>query len=167
MNTTLASARLLLRPCALTDVELLVQHWSQPGVRRYLFDDRATNHEEVTGFVAQSLNTFAERGFGLWVVLDKESGDFCGVCGFMDKDGTPDLLFSVEPEYQGKGLATESGARVIAYACAELGIRQIVATVDKPNLDSIRVLEKLGMQRTEEKLVSGNALLFYSYVAVV
>jgi RimJ/RimL family protein N-acetyltransferase len=85
----------------------------------------------------------------------------------MDKDGTPDLLFSVEPEYQGKGLATESGARVIAYACAELGIRQIVATVDKPNLDSIRVLEKLGMQRTEEKLVSGNALLFYSYVAVV
>jgi RimJ/RimL family protein N-acetyltransferase len=38
----------------------------------------------------------------------------------------------------------------------------VVATVDKPNVASIRVLEKLRMSMTGEKLINGNPILYYS-----
>jgi RimJ/RimL family protein N-acetyltransferase len=36
-----------------------------------------------------------------------------------------------------------------------------MATVDKPNTASIKVLEKLGMSLLEERLINGSPILFY------
>ncbi len=92
--------------------------------------------------------------------IGKDDGKFRGVCGFSEKDGVPDLLFSIEPESWGNGLATESADCIIAYAFSDLGERQIVATVDKTNTISIKALEKIGMTLQEERLISGNPILF-------
>jgi [ribosomal protein S5]-alanine N-acetyltransferase len=167
MSTALESTRLRLRPCAAADVVRLVEHWSQPSVRRFLFDDQITNADEVAGFIEQSERNFAELGFGLWTLTDKADERFCGVCGFLAKEGTPDLLFSIEPAHWGKGLATEAARSVIKYAFDKLGVPQIIASVDQPNTVSIVVLEKLGMQRTEEKLTHGNPILSYVLTATV
>lgn len=162
MNHVHASANLKLRPCSEADIDLLLNHWTKPAVRRFLFDDRITDRETVAGFVRASATTFKALGFGLWLLADKVTGGFRGVCGFMEKDNNPDLLFSIEPAYWGKGLATESASCVLDYLFQKLNYKQILATVDKPNKVSIMVLEKLGMQLKEEELIQGNPILFYT-----
>lgn len=165
MSYLLESSKLKLRPCSEADLDLLLNHWTKPQVRRYLFDDRIADQETIAGFILRSGTTFRELHFGLWVLIDKVDGDFRGVCGFTEKGGIPDLLFSIEPEYWGKGLATESSNCVSGYLFNTVGIQQIVATVDKPNTISIKVLERLGLRFQKEELIQGNPILFYALTA--
>ena len=162
MNYVLESLNLNLRPCAEADVELLLDHWTKPLVRQYLFDDQVTDRPTVVSFVEQSKSTFETLGYGLWMLTDKVDGGFRGVCGCLEKETKPDLLFSIEPDFWGNGLATESALCVIAYLSKTSKVKEIIATVDKPNTISIAVLEKLGMQMTEERVIEGNPILFYA-----
>ena len=161
MDYQLESARLKFRPCAQEDVDLLLRHWTRPLVRRYLFDDRVADRPTVETFIRESAANFTELGFGLWLLTDKVDGGFRGVCGFTEKDGIPDLMFSIEPGHWGTGLATESAASAVAHVFDSLNVSQIVATVDKPNTMSIRVLEKLGMRLWAEEVIQGHPILFY------
>lgn len=145
-----------------TDVDLLLNHWTEPLVRRYLFDDLITDRETVAGFIAQSTASFQKDGYGLWVVTGKLDGGFRGVCGFCETIARLDLLFSIAPPYWSQGLATESAGCVLRYAFDKLGLQQVMATVDKPNTISVRVLEKLGMSLLEEQSVNGKSILLYS-----
>lgn len=161
MNRVLQSLRLELRPCTGADVDLLLKHWTEPLVRRYLFDGRIIEREIVAGFVASSSASFQRYGYGLWV-LSGTDGEFNGVCGLCDALEKRDLVFSIAPPYWGRGLATESTRCVLQYAFDTLGLQQIMATVDKPNTESVRVLEKLGMSLLEERLIDRNPILYYS-----
>jgi [ribosomal protein S5]-alanine N-acetyltransferase len=99
----------------------------------------------------------------LWLLLSQPHGAFCGVCGLRDGDREwPDLLYSLAPLSWGKGLATESAPGVLRHVFAVLKLPGVVATVDKPNVASVRVLEKLGMSLTDEKLIRGNPILYYA-----
>lgn len=164
MNWVLQSLRLKLRPCKDADVDLLLDHWTQPSVRRYLFDDRITNWETVAGFVAASQASFQKNGYGLWVLIGTEN-QFQGVCGFCESPLEKcDLMFSIAPLYWGQGLATESAQYVMQYAFETLKFPQINSTVDQPNKASIRVLEKLGMSLVKEEL-NNNSILYYALTA--
>lgn len=158
----LQSARLLLEPCDSTDVSLLHQHWTEPLVRRYLFDNRVIDVETVSGFVAASCASFTQRQYGLWVLRGQKDHQFRGVCGLYDGDyEDPELLFSIATSYWQQGFATESAQCVLHYAFKTLGLKRVVATVDPPNVESITVLEKLGMTLVEEQVIHGSPILFY------
>jgi len=131
-------------------------------VRRYLFDDRIINREIVEQFIAASSASFQRYGYGLWVLIGTD-GEFQGVCGLCESAlEKRDLLFSIAPPYWGRGLATESARCVLQYVFDKLGLQQVMATIDKPNTESVRVLEKLGMSLLEERLINGNPILYYS-----
>lgn len=165
MNQVLQSLRLDLRSCTGADVDLLLKHWTEPMVRRYLFDDRIIDREIGERIVASSSASFQRYGYGLWVLIGTE-GEFQGVCVLCDETlnetlEKPELLYSIAPPYWGRGLATESARCVLQYAFDALRLQQIMATVDKPNIESVRVLEKLGMSLLEERLINGNPILYY------
>src|SRR5262245_30630200 len=162
MTQELQTLRLTLRPCTTTDVEVLLRHWTQPLVRRYLFDDQIADRETIEALVANSCASFEKLGFGLWTVTGKDDGEFRGVCGFADSGGRADLLFSIEPNHWGQGLATEAAQCVLRYGFESLRLPGVMATVDEPNTVSIRLLEKLGMSLEEERLRKGNLLFVYS-----
>lgn len=164
MNLVLQSSRLELQPCTGADIDLLLKHWTEPLVRRYLFDGRIIEREIVAGFVASSAASFQRSGYGLWVISGTD-GEFKGVCGLCDAVEKRDLVFSIAPPYWGRGLATEGARCVLQYAFDTLGLQQIMSTVDKPNTESVRVLEKLGMSLLEEQLIDGNPILYYCLAA--
>lgn len=165
MNPALQSLRLDLRPCTAADVDLLLRHWTEPSVRRFLFDDRVVERETVAGFVAASSASFEKDGYGLWLLNGRADGEFRGVCGLCETVVKPDLLFSIAPPYWGRGLAAEAARRVLQYAFGELGLPGVIATVDKPNKLSVRTLEMLGMTLTEERLIDGKPILYYALAA--
>ena len=61
----------------------------------------------------------------------------------------PALSFVFGREYWGNGLATEAAQEVLRYSIDDLALPEISAEVLSRNTASLRVLAKLGFQRTE------------------
>jgi len=58
-----------------------------------------------------------------------------------------------------KRLCYRSRNQNIEYCFNELGYQYLLA--DKPNLESRKVAERIGMREVEEKGLNGNSLLFF------
>ena len=65
MDYRLSTERLVLRPVTADDHTALLAHWTQPDVRRFLFDGAALSAAEVAETIEESIRDFAERGFGV------------------------------------------------------------------------------------------------------
>jgi RimJ/RimL family protein N-acetyltransferase len=143
---TLRTLRLLLAPAERSHLEALHRIWNEPGVRRYLWDDRPVSWEQAEGALSP----------GLWTVLDKDSGEVLGCCGLRPIPGADEteILFALTTAVWGRGLATEAAAAVIRHAFDTLGLARVVGRANPLNPASCRVLEKLGFvfeQQIREK----------------
>jgi RimJ/RimL family protein N-acetyltransferase len=68
------TARLILRPITTRDVEMLHQIWIEPEVREYLWDGEIITTDRVRSLIDTSLQSFKEKGFGLWAILAASDG---------------------------------------------------------------------------------------------
>lgn len=64
----LQTSRLLLRPAGEPDIEPLHRLWTEPGVRRFLWDDEVIPLDRARAVVLASLETWSSRRYGLWTV---------------------------------------------------------------------------------------------------
>jgi ribosomal-protein-alanine N-acetyltransferase len=144
----LATARLHLQPFNVDDVDALHQIWTDPEVRRYLWDDKIIARETAEEVVRASLASFREHHFGFWTLrFPQDEATVIGFCGLRFFDNPPEIeiMYGVTPTYWGKGLATEAARAVLRYGFEELRLPKIWGGADAPNVASLRVLEKLGM----------------------
>jgi RimJ/RimL family protein N-acetyltransferase len=163
MSTALRTARLYLRPFQPTDVEALHRLWTDPGVRKYLWDDQLISVERAAEVVESSLADWSTRQYGLWVVCLLDSEEIIGFCGFRSGEAGefPELLYGLYPSYWGKGLATEASRAALHYIFDQLGFERVWAATDPPNVASVRVLERLGMQFDRRGVLNGLDTVFY------
>ena len=161
----LSSKRTTLRPLTPADVDAMHALWTDPVVRKYLWDDAIIARERAAEVIGASEADFASHQYGLWAVIDKGSGEIAGFCGLRSSEHgisseCPELLYALWPRFSGKGLATEAAQAVLSYAFA-LGHQEVVAATDVPNQASVRVLQRLGMTLERRGLLNGLETLFY------
>jgi RimJ/RimL family protein N-acetyltransferase len=136
--------------------------WTDPRVRKYLWDDRIIDEDVTAAVLASSADDSARQGYGLWGVFDRATGELMGFCGFRSSaDGMPELLYGLLPAWWGKGLATEAARAVLSYAFQALGTAEVRAATDTPNIASVRVMERLGMRFERRGALNGLDTLFY------
>jgi [ribosomal protein S5]-alanine N-acetyltransferase len=147
----LHSARLVLEPITTDDVAVLVRHWSEQVVRRYLWKDAVVDDETVGELVAASDADFAQHGYGIWALRGLDAESLIGMCGLRQLPGHawPELLYSIRPRYWAQGLAQEAARAVLTHGFEELGLERVVAAAEPQNQASTRVLRKLGMMPFE------------------
>ena len=95
-----------------------------------------------------------EHGFGLCAAEDRETGTLVGRVGPQYHRAwadDPELGWSFDPAWWGRGLATEAGAACAAWAFGELAVPRLVSITIEENLASRRVMEKLGFRLLEKK----------------
>ncbi len=163
-ESLLYTERLVLRPCSMDDLSELHRHWTDPGVRRFLWDDLVIPVETAEAVIRDSMDSFQTHGFGQWVILQKKENRIIGFCGlrFFEGHADPEILFGVNPEFWGHGLAAEAAAAVIDYGFNRLALKRIYAGADPPNTASFRVMEKLGMKFEKEITLNGRPAVYYS-----
>jgi ribosomal-protein-alanine N-acetyltransferase len=167
MNTInklqLKSERLLLSPVTLADLLDLHTLFTDQQVRKFLFDDQEIPLAQTDEILHRVLDTFREKGYGLWFCRKKLTDERGGIVGLFDffSEDQPQLLYALPPPWQGQGFATEASQRIIQYAFEELGYAYLTASCDVPNVKSIAVMERLGMHPFEEKPIEGKSLVFY------
>jgi aminoglycoside 6'-N-acetyltransferase len=79
----------------------------------------------------------------------KETGELIGDCGLCVKVATPktaEIGFSVAPEHQRRGLATEAVEAIVEHAVRELGVQRIIAVAMRDNDRSATLLRRLGLR---------------------
>lgn len=87
------------------------------------------------------------EGFGVtWIVLSKKSREPLGIVGVSPAEpGVWMVGYTVFPERQSRGYATEAVRIAVAWALAQPGVGTVRATIPAWNVPSIRVAEKIGM----------------------
>ncbi|MFE3190200.1 GNAT family N-acetyltransferase [Nocardia sp. NPDC059240] len=148
----LRTARLTLTPLRAGDHDELLTLWQRPEVREFLFDGETLSAEQVTEIITGSEKDFATDKFGFWAI--RETGidrPLLGTAGLRRLDDGPDLevVYSLDPGFQGRGLAGEAAAAVVAYGFEVLGLDRVLAEIDEGNAASIAVIERLGLRPFE------------------
>ena len=89
------------------------------------------------------------------IIIHKKDQAIIGDMGFKggpDEKGIMEIGYSVVPQYQGNGYATEMGKAFCDWGMKKENVSQIVATCSVYNHASIRVLEKIGMKKIKEEI---------------
>ena len=153
MGQLLRTERLVLRPVTAGDHAALLAHWTQPDVRRFLFDGAALSAAEVAETIEESIGDFAARGFGVWLIeLGSVAGPvstaagLVGTAGLRPLEGSGlEIFYSLAPGAWGHGYATEAARAVVEYGLGPLGLPEVLAEVDEGNAASVAVVKRLGM----------------------
>lgn len=152
--------RLHLRPFRAEDLPTFAAYRRAPEVARYQSWDTSYSMADAEQFLAsQQAVEFGQPGE--WVQLaavDRASGELCGDCAVRvvaAQPATAELGVTMAPAHQGRGLATEALAGVIARLFDEHGMHRIYAETDDRNLGVHRLFERLGF-RCEARLVEAD-----------
>ncbi|WP_042220793.1 GNAT family N-acetyltransferase [Oceanobacillus manasiensis] len=92
-------------------------------------------------------------GWGVWLVIDRQTNKIIGDMGFKGKpdlDKSVEIGYGITPTEQNKGYATEALHRIIEWAFNSNMVNTISAECLVGNTSSIKVLEKLKMQKIQE-----------------
>lgn len=156
--------RLRLRPIVFRDMDDLHRLFTDPDVRRYLWDNEVIPIQQTQWVVRESLRLFKTEKIGLWGIRLRKGGDFLvGFCGFWYFRDPPELelLFGLAPGRWNRGIATEAARAVVRFGFEERAFPAIMASADAPNTASHRVLEKIGMKLEKKARLKTLETVFY------
>ena len=161
--TPIETERLSLIPVSDRDTDLLHAMWTDPGVRRYLFDDISIDRETAASIVAHNSNDWSERRYGLCVMQLRESGEAIGFVGFRSSadQPEPELVYGLLPQFWGRGYATEGARAMLRYVFEAAGVGEVWAATNPPNSASLRVLERAGFTFERHGALGGIDVVFY------
>jgi RimJ/RimL family protein N-acetyltransferase len=154
---SLRTPRLCLRRFRASDAEPFAAYRSVPDVARYQGWEAPYPVEEARQFVA-TMATAPVDVPGEWIqiaVALPDSGLLVGDCAFVplaQEPRTVEIGFTIAPEYQGQGYATEAVRELLRYLFDTLHKHRVRASCDPLNLPSRRVLEKLGLRQENSPL---------------
>ncbi|MDN5203154.1 GNAT family N-acetyltransferase [Fulvivirgaceae bacterium BMA10] len=162
-NLELVTKRLRLVPVQHQDLNILHHTWTKPEVRKYLWDDIMIPIEQTDDIISTSINHFEKDEFGLWLIRKKDTNEAIGFVGlwFFFDEKHPQLLYGLDPNFQGFGFATEAAQRIMDWALEHLKFDELIASCDVPNIASIRVINRLGMSFHKQEVVDGKPTVFY------
>ena len=92
------------------------------------------------------------HGFVMTLRGESKSIGRCGYTGPPGPDGVVEIAYGVDPEYQGKGYATEAAMGLLGFAFRDPGVRAIRAHTLPQENASTRVLTKCGFRRVGESI---------------
>lgn len=135
-----------LRRAAPADGDALHALASEPAVYRYLGDDQVPPRAVVDAWIGVPAAD-SEAGLGTWVLVDA-NGRIDGAVLLL-RDAAPrtaELVYLLHPRAWGRGLATRMAWTVMSGAFARGQVDAVIAGADVPNVASIAVMQRLGMQ---------------------
>ncbi|SFB07227.1 Protein N-acetyltransferase, RimJ/RimL family [Poseidonocella pacifica] len=121
------------------------------------------NAYEAWMLYAAEIGHWEIRGFGMWMIHDRETERTLGMAGgwFPAKWPERELAWIIWPDVAGRGIALEATNACRHFYYEKMGWDGAVSYIDPKNLDSIRLAERLGAVRdTSAASVDGNDVVY-------
>ena len=161
MKLVFESERLRFRPLEETDLDLVVQQWTDPEVAKYAGGKTSTEEELARGMSLYTRRC-ARGCIGNWCLIDKATNEKLGtanllpmpvdlpdtdwdlVAGDEVPEGVIEIGYILKRSAWGRGYATEACSRMLKFAFEETPLEELIAATDAGNIASQRVLGKCG-----------------------
>jgi len=162
----LETERLVLRWFDIKDAPFILELVNDPAWIQFIGDKRIKNLEDAKKYILNGpVDMYNKMGFGLYLVERKEDLTPLGMCGLIKRDTLEDvdIGFAFLEKFRSKGYGFESASAVIDYGVQKLGLKRIVAITTIDNINSGKLLEKVGLQFEEIISDSGEDLKLFGY----
>jgi RimJ/RimL family protein N-acetyltransferase len=147
----LRTERLLLREWRDDDREPFAVLNADPEVASFL--SAPLSRADSDALVGRIVAHWRDDGFGLWAVERVEDGAFLGFTGLAVPAWAPgpetEIGWRLARPAWGHGYATEAAEASVRFAFESLGLDDLVSYTTIANVRSRRVMEKLGMARSD------------------
>lgn len=138
------TARLILRTPIEEDLDGWAEMMADPIASKFVggVQPRSTAWRGM----ATMAGSWAIKGFGMFSVVEKESGLWVGRLGPWQPEGWPgtEVGWGLRRDAWGKGYATEGAEAAIQWAFDNLGWTEVIHCIDPDNVGSAKVAERLG-----------------------
>ncbi len=121
------------------------------------------NEYEAWMLYAAEIGHWHIRGYGMWVIHDRQTEATYGMAGGWKPAKWPEaeIAWVIWPGAAGRGIALEATHAARCHFYKELGWPGAVSYIDPKNLDSIRLAERLGATRDKTApSVDGNDVVY-------
>lgn len=144
--------RLTLRPFSPDDFDDLYAYQSRADVARYLHWDARDNAQVREALVRQcdEITLSAEGDWLTFAVVWREARHVVGEIGLRlisREHRQGEIGFVFNPDYHGRGLATEAAEFMLTLGFDAIGWHRIIGSCDTRNHASARLMERIGMRR--------------------
>ena len=151
----LRTERLTVRALERRDITRFTRYRNLPEISRYQ-DWELPYTRDLAHALIDEQDGVTGPVPGRWVQLAVDDGS--GIVGdlavWLSADGYTAMIgYTLAPEAQGRGYATEASRALLTELFARRGVHRVAATMDPANVASARVLERLGF-RYEGRSVS-------------
>jgi RimJ/RimL family protein N-acetyltransferase len=162
-EVTLETERLIMRMLRVEDFEAYAALCADPEVMRFL-GGKAFDRLESWRQICATVGHWHFRGYGIWAVEEKSSGQFIGRIGLHYPETWPgfELGWTLARHAWGKGYATEAARRALEYAFTEMNRDRVISLIHPDNQPSIRVAERIGETEQGRTELLGHEVRIYA-----
>ncbi len=158
----LETERLILRKMAVSDHKDMFEYSARPETSRYLLWSPHPSPFYTKRYLTWLQGQYRGGKFYDFAVVEKESGKMLGTCGFTSfhiPNNSAEVGYVLNPDFHGKGYATEALTKLMEFGFRTLYLHRLVARIMVENIASRRVAEKCGFRHEathiDEMLVKG------------
>lgn len=141
--------RLIIREISVDDLDKLYKIYEDESVTK--FTEKLYERPEEEYFTkAYIKNMYKFYGYGLWVIILKETGELIGRAGLSNRningENEVEIGYLFGEKFQKKGYAFEACTAIIDFAKNKLDLNKINCFTDAENVSAIQLARKLGFQ---------------------
>lgn len=143
----LETQRLILSVATLKDAAPMMEMNADPEVTRFVGEPPILNILEAEKIIRERLIAqWDQYKMGRFTVRLKD-GTYIGWCGlrYFPECDEVDLGYLFKKKYWGQGFASESSMAILKYGFETLKLKKIMAKAVPDNVNSIRVMQRIGM----------------------
>jgi RimJ/RimL family protein N-acetyltransferase len=158
----------VLRELQLSDADAFFAMDSNPNVHKYLWNKPTQKIEETIEVIEFVRKQYEENGIGRFAMILKETNEFIGWAGLKyntaavnNRINFYDIGYRLDEKFWGKGYTSEASFAWLNYAFETMKIKTMDAAAHAENGASNRILQKIGMQMTDQYLENGVSWNWY------
>jgi RimJ/RimL family protein N-acetyltransferase len=153
---------LILRDMRDSDLDVISDFFDS---ERSHFVGGPKNRGESWRVISGVLGHWMLRGYGMWLVQDRATGQPVGGVGHLFPEGwdEPELGWHLYNGHEGKGYAFEAAQAARAYGAAHFSIPAPISYIDPNNTRSIALAKRLGATFEREGAVMGHPCHIYRH----
>lgn len=140
---TLETERFILRAPGPQDLDAYAAFCASP---RSAFVGGPYNRDQAFQRLCSLIGHWAIRGYGRWMVTERETGTALGVVGPMYPESwpEPEIAWSVFDNAEGRGVAIEAATAARDWLYKTMGWATVISCVDPDNTRSLSVAQRMG-----------------------
>ncbi|RYE24064.1 MAG: N-acetyltransferase [Sphingobacteriaceae bacterium] len=161
MHNSTETERLFLDTITTRDYEFVISLVNSKGWLQFIGERNVHSQAEAVAYIGKILDS---QNFYYWVVRIKEGSIPVGIISFIKQEYLNhfDIVFAFLPQYQGNGYAYEATKEILRVVHAAKKYDPVLATTIPGNVNSVKLLIKLGFHFEKEFEVSEQLLHLYS-----